>query len=254
MGPEPLDLNRPKGNGIPEQLDHGCVSGTVEVVFRDYRRRLLQLLEEARRRGLVCLGAVAWMTDSEILDALARLPTSLIVQKELYLRSDDRSGPNPGWAALMREQFDALAYSDRDHDLFLRQNFPAPLGNMNLLGDQQISGVRCCGARALDGHYRRGSPLMHNKFLVFARLSLAPAPGQEEEEDPDGDILWEPEMVWTGSCNLSRTAARSRENSIIIRDPKVATAYLREWVDLMCLSESLDWQSEDPAPEWRQDT
>ena len=48
-------------------------------------------------------------------------------------------------------------------------------------------------------------------------------------------------MVWTGSCNLSRQSHRYRENTVIIRDPAIASAYMREWADLMSLSEPLDW-------------
>ena len=61
-------------------------------------------------------------------------------------------------------------------------------------------------------------------------------------------------MVWTGSFNLSRSASRSRENAVIIRDPKIASAYFRECLDLLALSERLDWESEEIDPEWHQDT
>ena len=41
---------------------------------------------------------------------------------------------------------------------------------------------------------------------------------------------------------------------MIIRDPKIADGYFREWLDLMSLSEPPDWGSEDVHPQWRQDT
>ena len=77
-----IDLNRPPA-GHPEQRDHGCKSGPIEVVFRNYKSRLLQLYEEARTDGLVSLGAVAWLTDFEILDAMTkvRIATSVVVQR-----------------------------------------------------------------------------------------------------------------------------------------------------------------------------
>ena len=31
-----IDLNRLGGEGLPEQRDHGCVSGSVEVIFREH--------------------------------------------------------------------------------------------------------------------------------------------------------------------------------------------------------------------------
>jgi phosphatidylserine/phosphatidylglycerophosphate/cardiolipin synthase-like enzyme len=254
MARYPIDLNRLEGDGFPPQRDHRCVSGNVEIVFRNHKRRLLQLLDEARREQLVCLGAVAWVTDCDILDAMADIPTSLVVQKELNLRSDHRSARNPGWDARLREHYAALAASDRNNDLFIRQNFPSPLGDLTLLGDQRISGVRCFGTRTVADEGGVQDPLMHNKFVIFARLSFEPAPVQKSEDYLDGKVRWEQILVWTGSCNLSRTSTRSRENAVIIRDPKIAGAAFREWLDLMSLSEPLDWGSEDVHPQWRQDT
>ena len=250
---DPLDLNRPKGDSIPEQLDHGCVSGPIEVIFRDHRGRLLQLFEEARRESQVCVGAVYRLSDLELLEAMAKTPTSIVVQKETIWRPDFDPAARTGWRNLLREHYDRIAWSDQHHDLFQRQHFPSPLGDMNLLGDQQIAGVRCVGVLGQQRPNGPFAPLMHHKYLVFARLSWLPDPGHESEEDPQGKAVWEPQTVWTGSYNLTRLAPRSRENAVIIRDPKVASAFFREWTALMCLSEALDWQSEDLAPEWHDD-
>ena len=184
----------------------------------------------------------------------ATVATSVVVQKEAFLREERNSNGKPGFTEILREHYAAVAASDQNHELFQRQHFPSPVGDLNLLGDPQISGVRCVGTRVLQGHSRRRTPLMHNKVLTFAKLFLEPAPGQENEEDPDGKIRWEPVMVWTGSFNLSRSASRSRENAVIIRDPKIASAYFRECLDLLALSERLDWESEEIDPEWHQDT
>ena len=95
---------------------------------------------------------------------------------------------------------------------------------------------------------------MHHKFLLFARLDFAPLTGHEGEEDPLVQPRWDPRIVWTGSCNLTRLTLRSRENGLVIRDPVIASAYLREWTELMCLSEPLDWDSEWLAPQWHEGT
>ena len=57
--------------------------------------------------------------------------------------------------------------------------------------------------------------------------------------------------VWTGSYNISQTAAKSLENAVVIRDQVIAQAYFNEWSQIMALSEPLDWESEWVAPEWR---
>ena len=248
---EPINLNRLEGEGYPEQRDHGCVSGQIEVLFRDHRGRLLRLFEEAQEAGLVCVGAVAWLTDPAILGAMATVPTSVVVQKEDFLRPEPMGSNDGGHRKdQLRVRYDAVARSDRNCDLFIRQNFPDPLGSQSLLGDQGIAGVRCVGPRNDRDPNRVRQPLMHNKFLVFIRLRDYPDSQDGGEEQPEP--LWEPRMVWTGSCNLSRHSHRYRENAVIIRDPVIASAYMREWVDLMSLSEPLDWDSQWVAPQWHE--
>ena len=207
------------------------------------------MFEEAQADGLVCLGAVAWLTDPTVLDAMTTVPTAALVQKEDFLRLDSTViDGGERWKDQLRAQYDAVARSDRHCDLFIRQNFPDPLGSQSLLGDQGIAGVRCVGFRNDRSANGVRQPLMHNKFLVFARLRDFPDVRDDGDEEPEP--LWEPRMVWTGSCNLSRQSHRSRENTIIIRDPVIASAYMREWADLMSLSEPLDWDTEWVAPQW----
>jgi len=57
--------------------------------------------------------------------------------------------------------------------------------------------------------------------------------------------------VWTGSYNISKTAAKSLENVVIIHDKMVAEMYFNEWSQITALSEPLDWESEWCDPEWR---
>jgi hypothetical protein len=244
----PIDLNRLEGDGYPGQRDHGCISGQVEVVFRDHQGRLLRLFEEAQAKDLVCLGAVAWLTDPAVLEAMAKLPTAVVVQKEDFLRPDSAAiHDRKRWKVQLRSLYDAIACSGRHCDLFIRQNFPDPLGALYLVGDQSIAGVRCVGLRNDRVASGVRHPLMHNKFLVFARLRFVPEHDEEKDEP-----LWDPQIVWTGSYNLSRMAHRSRENTVVIRNPTVASAYLHEWVDLMSLSEPLDWGSDWVDPQWHE--
>ena len=248
---EPINLNYLEGDGYPEQRDNGRVSGQVEAIFRDHRGRLVRLFQEAQEAGLVCVGAVAWLTDPTILDAMATLPTSVLVQKEDFLRPDLVASNDGGrWKKHLRAQYDAVGRSNRHSDLFIRQNCPDPLGALTLLGDQDIAGVRCVGFPNNRGAAGVRQPLMHNKFLVF--VELRDFSENQDDENGQPEPLWEPRMVWTGSCNLTRQSHRSRENTVIIRDPAIASAYLHEWADLMSLSEPLDWDSQWVAPQWHE--
>ncbi len=128
---------------------------------------------------------------------------------------------------------------------------PPPLCDRRYGEDESISGVRCFGIRNnRNGEPWNRPPLMHNKFLVFARGLEQPVTGCEEDR-PALDHHWRVEMVWTGSYNLNILSPRSRENAVIIRDPVIGDAFLREWAEIIALSEPLDWDSEWVDPQWR---
>ena len=252
---DPIDLNRLRGDGLPEPHDYSCVSGDVAVIFGGHQQRLLQIIEEARQDGLVCTGAVAWLTDPEILGALATIPSSLVVQKEDFLRPDLEGGDTlEGWRDRLRDLYAAIYQSGELHALFQRQNFPPPLGNMSLLGDPGIAGVRCFGPRNDRKNSKERNSLMHNKFLVFSDLCLLTEPGDGGKREPREHVLWDARIVWTGSANLSRLAPRSRENCLVIRKPLIAFAYLHEWAQIMALSDPLDWDSDRVDPQWHEGT
>jgi len=66
---------------------------------------------------------------------------------------------------------------------------------------------------------------MHNKFAVIDALS-----------DDKGD-----DFVWTGSTNLTYTGAYNTNNTLVIKDHEVATAYLNEFNQM--------WGSESEIPD-----
>lgn len=48
--------------------NNSCKSNNIEVVFRDIKSRLISLIEESD----IVLGAVAWLTDKDILESLKK--------------------------------------------------------------------------------------------------------------------------------------------------------------------------------------
>ena len=181
------DLNRLDGPGLPEQPDYSCVSGSVEVVFRNHIPRLLDLLEEARKNKLVCFGAVAWLTEQRVLEAMAKLSTSILIQKEDWLRpdlltpQDSKDAGFAAWKRRLRRLYDAVGDTDRYQPDLCHHNMPLPLGNMCLKEVLRITGIRCFGLLNDRGRNKNRRPLMHNKFLVCSELGLVPVPGCEEE-------------------------------------------------------------------------
>ena len=251
-----VDLNNLRGREYPKQHDNGCISGTTETIFRNHRRRLLQLFQEAIRRGWVCFAAAAWLTDPQILDAMAKLPCAVIAQKEDFLRPDfgEDESDRERWTARLHRKYRAIEDSDQIGQAggyFQRQHMPHPLCDMSETGDPGIAGVRCFGLRNdRSGDTPRRRPLMHHKFLAFAELSLRPVTGSGQA-NPYEAVEWNGQVLWTGSCNLSRMAMRSREAGYIMRDPVAADAHIREWAQIAALSEPLDWTSAWIDPQWR---
>lgn len=254
-----IDLNDPGVGQHPEDRDHGRRHGPVEVVFRDHQGKLRGLFEQARKSRQACLAAAAWVTDPTVLGAMATIPTSLVVQKEDLWRPDIPAGSNlQAWRARLRRQYEAIESSGNRSDLgvpFDRLHMPEPLCDMNYGVDGPLAGVRCFGLRNnRDGEGQDRHPLMHNKFFIFVSAITQPAADREGEEFPALDPHWRVEAVWTGSYNPTRLSPRSRENAVIIRDPFIGDAYLREWAGIMALSEPLDWDAEWIDPEWRHGT
>jgi hypothetical protein len=209
----------------------GMLAG-VRVHFRNLEEHLCTYIAASP----FVVGAVAWLTSERILAALRKCEAvALVVQKEDFLRPDecvDRSG----WAATLRQRYEALP------DFSARFCVPH-LGKYWWGGDCSLAAVRCVGNY---NHDRRPAhPRMHHKFLVFCRRATA----EELGDEPDGDVV--PMAVWTGSFNMTQTAARSLENALYITDPVIVLAYYNEWVQIMGLSEPLDWDTEWCAPEWR---
>ena len=251
----PLDLNDLIDMEPPEPHSHGYVPGDVEVVLRGIKGRFVQLLDEARRDRLVCSGVFYRLTEPDILEHLATLPSSIVVQKENVWRTTGDPKAQPGWRLLLRGDYDAIAGSGEGNPLFQRQHCPSPLGDVGLLGDQTISGIRCFGL-ANDGGADEKSPvpILHHKFMVFSELTDAGEPEPGDVTNPPGNVIWRPRILWTGSYNPTRAAARSLENAVIIRNRGVAAQFLLAWAKIMAISEPLDWTGHGLNPQWNDRT
>ena len=255
-----------------EQKDHSTTGNCdVEVVFRNQRDRLLELIDAHP----AVVGCVAWLTDTVILDALStRDLVSIVVQKEDFLRPD--SGGS-GYYKTLRKAYAALPERSR----FLFENHWRPgeeierdieagteredylVGGLSLGAGMTLEPVRCVGNHNADR--KPAFPRMHNKFLVFLAETVVEYqvdvyPENKPHGKPIGtrpakQSIYPPNkeaVVWTGSYNLSNNATRSLENAIILRNNEdIARAYFREWNQIFALSEPLNWESKWVAPEYR---
>jgi hypothetical protein len=215
--------------------DPSLTSNGTTFYFRDLQRHLL---EEIRKADFV-LGAVAWLTDPALIEALGQTKhgAAMLVQKEDFLRSDCEDDNRSAWAQKLRIGYEKL-------DKGVVDRFDLPMGaHLSYLGDPGAgTGVRCVG------NYNRtknpATPRMHNKFAVFCRVSHT---GKAEH----GSHLLQPYGYWTGSFNWSLNAGRSFENAVLTYDTKVAEAAASEWGNMFALSEPLDWETDWCEPEFR---
>lgn len=226
--------------------DYSLTSGNVEVALRGLEDRLVREIQSAD----IVLGCVAWLTNKRILRALSRVECCLMVQKEDFLRPD-----SDGSKTELQALYELLAVR---HD---RWEFWPPLGEMTTCGDPTIEGIRCVG-----NHNRDKSsafPRAHHKFVVFGKKREVPL-WVEGQEGPPGEVRHEDvlrgcslddlflfDRVWTGSFNFTQNAGHSLENALIVRDERVARAYLGEFAQVAALSEPLNWDDEWCTPEWR---
>ncbi|MEP7244489.1 MAG: hypothetical protein ABI885_12550 [Gammaproteobacteria bacterium] len=230
------DEGRPLAN---LSLDVELPAGTkASVYFRDLETPLLRHIGDAE----AVVGCVAWLTNAAVLQALARKRTSIVLQKEDFLRPD-RGPLQANWKTERRALYDAIP------PIAMPVNWEAGWMEARDKGDETATGVpyESLGMRCI-GHEKgpnSAMPRMHHKFLVFLR--------RLSKSDPRVDCgAWpyKPCAVWTGSFNITRNGNASLDNAIYLEAPRLAVAYCREWGQLVHVSESLDWTSHYAEPEF----
>lgn len=223
-----------------QQEDYSMKSNDVEVYFKNLDKILIEKIKESR----AVIGCIAWFNLYSVLDALAdKYAVSILIQKEDWLRpSIDENGNFIGRKADLHARFQKLnplcvSEFHQDNRLYFIEPdcYPDDADNAPY-PDIYIDPVRCIG---MHGDKKQTMhPRMHHKFLVFLNM----------QKNDDGSFIAKPYGVWTGSFNVTSNATRSFENAVYIKNEKIAEAYMKEWAQLMGLSEDLDWQAEDIAP------
>jgi hypothetical protein len=216
--------------------DPSLSSNETNFYFRDLQRHLL---EEIRKADFV-LGAVAWLTDPALIEALSQTKhgAAMLVQKEDFLRSDCEDDNRSAWAQRLRAGYEKL-----DKGTVGRVDLPMGAHLSYMYDSGKGMGVRCVG------NYNRtknpATPRMHNKFAIFCRVV------KNTDEYSYPSYFLQPYAYWTGSFNWSLNAGRSFENAVLTYDTKVAEAAASEWGNIYALSEPLDWETDWCEPEFR---
>jgi hypothetical protein len=236
------DGSYPEFKTFSDFPDPSMSKGRVSFHYRDLAKRLKNEINKAD----FVLGAVAWLTDFELLDALGKTPygCAMLVQKEDFLRSDRNSGKAGVWEKQLRSKYDSLKSDMERHQL------PGVASSLSYCGCPKIEPVRCVGNH--NSQKSAASPRMHNKFAVFCKVEKR----TESASENGVTDTWEEETIlpyayWTGSFNWSRNAGLSFENAVLVYDEEVARAAATEWSNIFALSEPLDWETPWVSPEYR---
>lgn len=171
---------------------HRQANNTPHVYFNNICERLIEHIEESE----VVLGCVAWLTRSDVLDALAKRPCCIIVQEEDW---------NLGYRKPWYDRYQSLeAVSIED----LRKICPQ-LRNLKNYTNKAVRSVNL-------PMVHNQQPRMHHKFLImFKKTGVG---------------------VWTGSFNITNNACQSLENATYIDFDPYIKPFVSEFFHVLCLS------------------
>jgi hypothetical protein len=171
---------------------HRQANNTPHVYFNNICERLIEHIEESE----VVLGCVAWLTRSDVLDALSKRPCCIIVQEEDW---------NVGYRKPWYDRYQSLeAVGIED----LRKICPQ-LRNLKNYTNKAIRSVNLPTVH-------NQQPRMHHKFLImFKKTGVG---------------------VWTGSFNITNNACQSLENATYIDFDPYIKPFVSEFFHVLCLS------------------
>lgn len=100
---EPINLNEffpadEDGYGIEKKFDQSITSENISVYFRNLEKHLIKHIKESD----AIFGAVAWLTNFNILEALRGKQVAIVIQKEDFLRPDINNDYSAKWKEKLR--------------------------------------------------------------------------------------------------------------------------------------------------------
>jgi hypothetical protein len=243
---EPINLNKlfpvdEDDYGIEKKFDQSITSENISVYFRNLEKHLIKHIQESD----AVFGAVAWLTNFNILEALRDKEVALVIQKEDFLRPDINNEYSAKWKEKLR-----IAYANLGSNYLGMYYFEDNIMSRLSYGSEEATygwaeSIRCAGN--YNNNRNQTKPKMHNKFLVFAKLKKKFI----DEDYDEYNFKIEPYAVWTGSFNFTQNANFSLENAIYIKDKDITLAYYKEFGQIAAISEPLNWKYDWATPQWR---
>lgn len=242
------NLYIPSQNGaFSTNIDYSrlCTNCNLQVVLRGHKEALLDIINSSTANDFI-FGAVAWITDFDIIDALAAAANrgvfvQFVVQKEDFLRPDRSADNRQSWRSRLRFKYSMLGCKPFD-DPLIYSLYSSPHKISGGCNRPPIQAIRCVGNYSSSAADNASVfPRMHNKYIVFGRVIGSSA----------SSIEFNAYSVWMGSYNLSQNASMSFESVVILYSVQAADTFLKDFRLLFSLSEPLDWQSEWLCPQFK---
>lgn len=201
---------------ILEDNSYSCADITIH--FRNIKQALIEFIDQSD----ILLGAVAWVTEKEVLEALIKKQSQLVIQKEDFLRPDLKQTLSEKERNLLQFLYGQFKFS------YSTLHFSNDIFTLSKDDIYELEPIRAFGY--LTQKLRYCTPKMHNKFLISASF------------DPQTKKVI-PHKVWTGSANFTAMSMYSLENAITINHSAIAKHYMREYESIYALSDKLDWKT-----------
>jgi hypothetical protein len=235
-----LNLTRikrePNGYKIPNNT---LKKDNVSCIFKNLENELVTMIKGSD----AVIGCIAWLTNPVILEALSTIPTSIVVQKEDFLRPDSEEIYSEQWKEKLHEQYmNVKTFKWEQGDSIEGIDIIYNRWSAVCHWHDKVA-IRCAGH--FNSEKKTAFPRMHHKFLVFLK---------KDSVAIHSEITYTkyiPTAVWTGSFNFTVNSTNSLENAVIIRDEDITRQYSHEWYDLIGISEALDWKSDWSKSELR---
>jgi len=190
---------------------------------------LLEAIEEyGIKPGGSVVGCVAWLSNCEVLDAMARCRRAMLIVNSEHF--DDG----------LKEKYDRIPNWDEPLCVaFSHLETPIKaLEKGRISGRSAYKSVRCFGSPSFTAGRNandRASGLQHNKYLVF--FEKRPYENRRTKEIEMRDY---PCAVWTGSANMTKLSEKHKENAVLIVNDEVAKVYFDGWAQIFMNCSTLE--------------
>lgn len=240
------------------KLDDNKIENQVASVssyFRNLKDEIVDYVEKAD----AVFGCMAWLSHREIIDSLVRKENvSIVVSEKSQAKSMQALKAHRNWLK--------LAHLESNNNAFFAFLNQMNVGVEEPSADAEIDSVRRlvphsllppAKSNTMGGESGVDEALMHNKFLVFAKVGFTKEVLQQASNAYYANVLGankcepkdylrayatptiSPYAVWTGSFNFTSNAENHFENGLYICSDKIAEHYLNEFLQIYMLSRPL---------------